>query len=87
MTPEQKHPASVRQQIITWHTPQEKLPEDGKDVLITFSGSSKMIEYNHCLAIGVYWPEKKEWFIDLFSLYAVEQATVHAWAYVEPYWE
>ena len=80
-------PASVRQQIVTWHTPQEKLPERGMSVLITFSGRHEMIGYNHCLAIGEYWPEEKKWLIDGISLYEAEQATVHAWADVEPYWE
>jgi len=49
-----KKPASVRQQIITWHTPQEKLPEPGRKVLVTFSGKPKTMGYNHYLAVGEY---------------------------------
>lgn len=74
-----RHAASVRRQIITWYTPQEKLPERGRSVLIMFSREPIIIR------IGEYWPEEKKWVIEGMSLYATEHATVHAWADVEPY--
>ena len=75
-----RHAASVRRQIITWYTPQEKLPERGRRVLITLSSGPIIMK------IGEYWPEEKKWVIEGMSLYAAEHATVYAWADVEPYW-
>lgn len=82
-----KKPASVRQQIITWHTPQEKLPEPGRKVLVTFSGKPKTMGYNHYLAVGEYWKAERKWMIDGIIPYEAEQRIINAWADIDPYWE
>jgi hypothetical protein len=51
--------AKERQVIVTWYDPAEKLPPEGEDVVVTFSGKiNKYISYEHAIGIGDYLPEK-----------------------------
>ena len=36
-----------RQVIVTWHKPDEKLPEEGVFVVVSFSGKAGNIRYDH----------------------------------------
>lgn len=48
--------AAERQVIVTWYKPDEKLPQEDCDRIITFSGKLQNAEYNHALGIASYFP-------------------------------
>ncbi|MDD6716663.1 MAG: hypothetical protein PUF49_09845 [Firmicutes bacterium] len=80
-----KKPAMERQQIITWYTPEEHLPQKFIDVLVTFSAQFEYSSYQHALGIATYWPDKT-WWINGLNPEESNTATIHAWANIEPYW-
>ena len=44
--------AAERQVIVTWYTPEEKLPPDDGDVVVTFSGNYGQCSYRHALGLA-----------------------------------
>ena len=44
--------AIERQVITTWHTPEERMPEEHVFVVCTISLKAEHITYDHALAIG-----------------------------------
>lgn len=71
---------AVRQDIVTWHTPEEKLPPEFDTVVITFSGPRHI----HALGSGAYC-ENEGWLIDGMDAEASDAMTVEAWCDLEPY--
>lgn len=74
-----------RQVIVTWHKPEEQMPEECVIVPVTFSGRlSRTVTCDHALMIG-WWMDKEGWYIEGLQGYMVANGTVHAWADLEPY--
>lgn len=70
-----------RQVIVTWYTPEEKLPEQNKFYICTISARSKSLRFDHVL-MNLAWDEDDGW----YSMeYYFEELTVHAWCDLEPY--
>lgn len=69
-----------RQVIVTWHTPEEKLPEKGETVVATVSGRTRGAEYVSAFAL-LTW-DGIEW--NLIDIH-LDEFTVHAWCDLEPY--
>ena len=71
-----------RQTIVTWYTPKEKLPKEGEIVIVTISGCTKHVTYDHTFALA-------EWYSDGigFELLSdtLDEYTVHAWCDLLPY--
>jgi hypothetical protein len=70
-----------RQVIVTWYTPEEKLPPVGQFVIATISGKGEHITYDHSLTLA-------EWYEDGWALTddtKIKEFTVHAWCDLEPY--
>lgn len=75
--------AIERQVIVTWYTPEEKLPAEGITVVASISGRWENVTYDHAFALV-------EWFNDGlgFTMSEVPERkgfTVHAWCDLEPY--
>lgn len=70
-----------RQVIVTWHTPEEKLPEEGLFVVVSFSGKAGNITYDHTFGIAEWWNDGDGW--ELYN--APDEFTIHAWCDLEPY--
>lgn len=72
-----------RQVIVTWYTPEEKLPPEDYCMVVTVSGRDGNINYDHALQVGNYADDGCGWIIEGFSNEA--QFTVHAWCDLNPY--
>lgn len=74
--------AIERQVIVTWYTPEEKLPPEGETVVITVSGQHDHVRYDHAFALA-------EWFDDCYgwelSEIELDEFVVHAWCDLKPY--
>ena len=78
-------PVKERQVIVTWYTPDEKLPPEDESVVITFSGKiNKYISYEHAIGIGDYLPEKG-WLIDGMDWEESDAMTIEAWCDLDAY--
>lgn len=81
--------AAERQVIVTWYTPEEKLPPDDRDVVVTFSGSTKECMYIHAFGVArccsVYEHEKPAWGIWGLNVGESMKMHVEAWADLNPY--
>lgn len=76
-----------RQVIVTWFTPDEKLPEDGLLVVTSVSGKIDHITFDHTLMIADYI-SGEGWFFEYPGIDTEEEMnamTVHAWCDLEPY--
>ena len=71
-----------RQVIVTWYMPEEKLPPEDEDYVVTFSGKDGSITYDHVLGVGT-WFGRDGWYIRELSEDA--EFTIHAWADLESY--
>lgn len=70
-----------RQVIVTWHTPDEKVPDPDVMVVATISGKTNSIEFDHTLAV-LMWSKEIGW----YSLdWDYEYLIVHAWCDLDPY--
>ena len=77
--------AVERQTVVTWNRPTESLPEEGVFVVVSISGHSRNIKWDHALAIAEYWDEEG-WIIDSIDPDLIfNRFTVHAWADLAPY--
>lgn len=73
----------IEKQVITiWYTPDEKLPPDGEFVVVTISGRTNGITYDHALAIAEYYTND-DWYVD--GVASMRDIDVLAWADLEPY--
>lgn len=71
-----------RQVIATWHTPEEKLPEDDRIVLITISSKGRLFDRDHELTTAKWFGGSTGW---LILAHDCKEFTVHAWCDIEPY--
>lgn len=78
--------AVERQTIVTWHRPEERLPDDSCFVIVSVSGKFGHVTYDHAFAIGNYVEDDDGWWFDdpLLERFH-DDVTVHAWADLEPY--
>ena len=77
--------AVVRQDIVTWYTPEEKLPSPGDIIPVTISGSDsrhRMI-YDHAFALASWFDDGEGW--QIYGLDDLDDFTIHAWCDLEPY--
>ena len=72
---------TVRQDIIMWYTPEEKLPPIGQFVIATISGKGEHIRYDHSLTIAEWYEDG--WFLTDDT--KIKEFTVHAWCDLKPY--
>lgn len=78
-----------RQTIVTWHKPEEKMPEAYNFVIATISLRASWITYDRVLVVA-NWADDEEgcdgWIFDdpIANRYA-DRVTVHAWCDLEPY--
>lgn len=81
--------AAERQVIVTWYTPEEKLPPEGMRVVVTFSGRTKDTIYSHVIGVArccsEYECEEPAWDIDGLSIEDSVRMHVESWADLEPY--
>lgn len=76
--------AAERQVIVTWYTPEEKLPPDDECVVVTFSGNYGLSSYIH--ALGLAWYYKGEgWAIDDMGEEESDAMTIEAWCDLDAY--
>ncbi len=74
-----------RQTIVTWHRPNERVPEDGVYVVATISGKVGNINFDHALVMAEYWNDEG-WTVDPYDFDRKGAwLKVHAWADLEPY--
>ena len=74
-----------RQVIVTWYTPEEKLPADDNFMVVTISGKVGGVTYDHAFAIADYC-EGEGWYIDGIDPEVSDaNISVNAWCDLEPY--
>lgn len=69
-----------RQVIVTWYTPDEKVPEEDMIVVATITGKAKSIQFNHSFALLI-WSGEGWYSLD----WDFEELTVHAWCDLKLY--
>lgn len=72
-----------RQVIVTWYTPEEKLPAEGNFVVVSYSGRYGNVRCDHTFGIAEWFNDGLGWLIE--GLPDDAEITVHAWADLEPY--
>lgn len=70
-----------RQVIVTWYTPDEKLPEDDISVIATISGRAGSTRFDHAM-VNLYYSKDEGWYS---TDYDFDYLIVHAWCDLEPY--
>ena len=71
-----------RQVIVTWYTPEEKLPPEDMGVIATVSGNvNGTLIFERALQTA-YYDKKEGWYSEEYSF---TELTVHAWCDLEPY--
>lgn len=75
-----------RQVIACWYTPKEKMPPEGKQVLVTASCTCLINGKEHLFERWMTFAELTPfgWRINIFGR-LVGNLTVHAWCDIEPY--
>lgn len=74
--------AIERQTIVTWYTPEEKHPEEGRIVVASVSGRKKNVTYDHTFTLVSWFEDGLGYTLENDEL---EEFTVHAWCDLEPY--
>ena len=74
-----------RQVFVTWYTPDEKLPEDECFVVVTISGKTKNITYDHALTTGQFFYGEGWLFEGIDPEESDANIIVNAWCDLEPY--
>ena len=75
--------AIERQTIVTWYKPSERLPKDGDIVVVTISGKTKNMTFDHAFALASYFSEDAGgWMLED---YGIEEFIIHAWCDLDPY--
>ena len=79
--------AIVRQDIITWYTPDERMPEEDVAVIVTFSGKVNNKTFTHAIGTAIYYDHG--W--DVVGIDEIDyqrgdnNITIEAWCDLEPY--
>ena len=71
-----------KQVIVTWYTPEEKLPPECVICAVTFSGKDGHSDYQHALGIASWMSDGHGWLVDGLSDDA--QFKIEAWCDLEP---
>jgi len=75
-----------RQVIVSWFTPEEKMPADDVRVVVSISGRKGKTVYDHAIAIGSYAQDGLGWEIEgFFTGDEGVDITVNAWCDLQPY--
>ena len=74
-----------RQVIVTWYTPEEKLPPEYHSVVTSISGKIGKTRFDHALTTAMWADDGCGWIIEGYADYENADITVHAWADIEPY--
>lgn len=72
-----------KQVIVEWYRPEEKLPSDYYNVIVTVSGRDGNIGYDHAFMIASYAPDGCGWVFEGASEDA--DITVVAWCDLDPF--
>ena len=70
-----------RQVIVTWFTPEEKMPDEDLFYVVTFSGKDGNQHYENAIGTGAWYSDG--WYI--IGLSEDADFTVHAWADLDPF--
>lgn len=73
-----------RQVIVTWHTPDEKLPPEYNSVVATISGKAGNSIFDHAMCMMEFARDGCGWLASELDL-EFDELTVHAWCDLEPY--
>lgn len=79
--------AILRQDIVTWYTPEEKLPDEDVFVVVTFSGKVGNREFDHAIGTGLFYDHG--W--DVIDVGEIDYRrkdntiTIDAWCDLKPY--
>ena len=71
-----------RMVIVTWYTPEQKLPAEDEGVIATVSGDVKGVVFFEHAVITARWSKAEGWYSDEYNF---THLTVHAWCDLEPY--
>ena len=71
-----------RQTIVTWYTPEEKMPNEGDITVVTISGKRGGVTYDHSFALAEWFNDGDGWNLTDIDM---DEFTVHAWADLTPY--
>ena len=74
-----------RQVIVTWYTPEEKLPLTDELVIATVSGKIANVTFDHAFAIASYCEGEGWWFDGIESEQDMDCLKVDAWCDLNPY--
>lgn len=79
-----------RQVIVTWHTPEERLPIEDLITVVTVSAVvGGELVYDHTFALATWCFDGEGWGWDFEDIILrqthIDNITVHAWADLEPY--
>lgn len=78
-------PEAERQVIVTWYTPEEKLPPEDVYAVITFSGRRNDYQsYEHAIGTGAYYSDEG-WMIEGMDETESDLMTVEAWCDLDAY--
>ena len=70
-----------RMQIVNWYTPEEKMPPEGKMVVVTISGKCGSTSMDHAVSIATWFDDGEGWMLNEDA----DEFTVHAWCDLKPY--
>ena len=70
-----------RHVIVTWYTPEEKLPDLDVSVIATVSGKADNITFDHALTILFWCGEGEGWYS---AEYDFKELEVHYWCDLAP---
>ena len=76
-----------RQVIVTWYTPEERLPEEGIINVATVSAKIGNTTYDHAFVMAEWYDDEEGWYFhdELLNQTRTSNVTVHAWCDLEPY--
>lgn len=73
---------SERQVIVTWYTPEEKLPPEDMGVVATVSGNVNGTTIFERAVLVVCYDKEEGWYSEDYNF---TELTVHAWCDLEAY--
>ena len=81
--------AIVRQDIITWYRPEEKMPPENQTVVVTFSGKVDGNIYINAIGTAIFYAEGWEVIgVDNIDCNRNDNnITIEAWCDIDPYWD
>ena len=71
--------------IVTWYTPEEKLPEADRLCVLSVLGRVCNVGFDHTFEIGAYCPGEGWYLASIDTEDEMDMLTVHAWCDLEPY--